>query len=618
LEWARTALANFEAAALMHPWLAPRNASELFWHADNNWANPLWWLRFLRNCVYGAFYLRKAPNHDSVYNAEPKLLWMLLSLVSLVMFGAVPLSGLTMELSPILRSTTRKASILGPGPDSYHQSGQAGLPQIVEGTWRLGGNATPPDASYFFAADGTSNVSLTYFEDMARLRPNSSIATFLGPAVNEEVSGSAYGTATECYCRQVAASELKLVGGTEDPTTNYTVMFTPPNDYPRGSSTSGKPGTGEADFAMAWLPEKDMLGPIRHPPYNMILAADGTYYGNGYGASTLEDSIRGPETSSPTTNAPPTAYLEIFLWQGDYLYQDSGTTPPTNFTVDDPILRGLLDSESPRLQKGSSGGTPYVGFAVQCEVRSQLGYASINPATRTFTNFTGVPALSMGGDNDVFYPNMQAVMAVGDWDDSAYKLRVAHAMESRFHSLAQAIGLPARKTILNDVDVGRYPALTPENVVYSLYRLLGQTVIVPMGARSQEPWEGDLYVLETVRWLRPGPVPWQVVLALLATWTILTVSLSIWTLFTKRWAPTLGGFEFFRLGADYTNEVHRFNSRRFEGSATALGGIPGMIGVMPGGMAGAQEGFIGLSENAAERDRRYAFDRGQAGMHRSP
>jgi hypothetical protein len=510
LEWAKTALANFEAAAVMDAWLAPRNASELFWHADMNWANPLWWPRFLWNCVYSAWHFKKSSNQNSPYNTKPSFLWKLLSIVSLVIFSAVPLSGLTMELSDVRRSSSRKASILGPGPDSYHEIGRAGLAQIVEGTWRLGGNATPPDASYFFAAKGTNDVSLTYFEDMARSLPGSFITAFLGPAVDEDVSGVAYGTNIDFYCRQVSSHDLKLVGGTDDPSTNYTVMFLPLDRYPDGEPTYGKPGYNSSEFKMIWLPEKDNGVGGTHPPYNMILAADGDWLPGEYGEATLEASLRGCNKTSDwllpsdCRDRTPTALLELFLWQGEDLPDPK---IPGKVPANDSVLQELLASESPLLQKGSSDGLRYVGFAVQCDVRSQLGYASIDPTRRTFANFSKSPALSILGMKSVFYPNMQAVMAVGDWGSD--ELRKARANEYRFDSIAQSIGLPAAtKTYFSGAGAPRYPALTPENVAYSLYRLLGQSVIVPMGARSQDPWEGDLYVLGSDRAGYRGRLSW--------------------------------------------------------------------------------------------------------------
>ena len=126
-----------------------------------------------------------------------------------------------------------------------------------------------------------------------------------------------------------------------------------------------------------------------------------------------------------------------------------------------------------------------------------------------------------------------------------------------------------------------YPALTPENVTLAAYKLLGEAVIAMMGPGCQEPWLGDLYAFETIYWLRPGPVPWQLVLVLLATWTLLVVSASILTLFTKRWTLALSGFDFFRFGAQFSDQVNSFSSRRFDW-CDALHVMPGMVGVMEG------------------------------------
>lgn len=55
LDWARSGLGNIEAAALMRSRLAPRDAMELMWHSDSNWANPPWWLRAFRSLMFRIF-----------------------------------------------------------------------------------------------------------------------------------------------------------------------------------------------------------------------------------------------------------------------------------------------------------------------------------------------------------------------------------------------------------------------------------------------------------------------------------------------------------------------------------------------------------------------------------
>lgn len=122
-----------------------------------------------------------------------------------------------------------------------------------------------------------------------------------------------------------------------------------------------------------------------------------------------------------------------------------------------------------------------------------------------------------------------------------------------------------------------------------------------MGSSAQESWEGDLRGLKPTHYLKTGVVPWQAILMLLALWTVFIVGRSIWLAFTKRWAPTLGGFELFKFGADFNQEVNDFGSLRFE-KCEPLRAIPGMVGALPGNANGGDEGFIRLSENFASSD----------------
>ena len=109
-------------------------------------------------------------------------------------------------------------------------------------------------------------------------------------------------------------------------------------------------------------------------------------------------------------------------------------------------------------------------------------------------------------------------------------------------------------------------------------------------------------------------MPWEPVFALLALWTAVTVGVSIWTLFNRRWAPTLNGFELFRFGAQYTDDINAFDAGRFEACAR-LRAIPGMVGVLPGQADGGEAGFIGLSENVADQNGRYVYDRTAAAKY---
>jgi len=118
LDWARAGLANIEAAALMHPRLAPSTASELMWHTDSKWANPLWWLRAGRAAVV-SFYrrIRSRSNHKV---SAPDWPWVLLALTSLLLIVSLPLSSLTMEARDVFTYTNTRAKIFGPNSTTFN------------------------------------------------------------------------------------------------------------------------------------------------------------------------------------------------------------------------------------------------------------------------------------------------------------------------------------------------------------------------------------------------------------------------------------------------------------------------------------------------------------------
>jgi hypothetical protein len=625
LEWARTALANFQATALMIPTLAPTNAMTLFWHADDNWANPLWWLRALRNTIVKLLSNRVRILRKQKWQHLPGLLWVLLSMNSILIFIAVPLSGLTMEIVTISIPGTKKATIRGPTPSTFGRRSSNALPSIIDGSWRSGVNATPPDASYFFAPEQTRNVSLTYFEDMAILNPDDGITTFLGPSVDELVAGVAFGMKTTLNCKQVAIGDLKLVqvrGWSA-----YSIKSAYDNDAtPTGNFSKG------ANSNYVFLNETRGSSIVDGPgtvgsPYSFIAAADGSWNGDTPFASVdnVDGALLGGQPRDEAADSVPTALLELFLWQAESEAQD----PRMKLLQNDPssLLTRATVAYDPTYS--ISNDTAVIGMSIQCHIRATVGYATINPQTRAYHDFSITNTTGMGGDMDVYGPQILSVMSLGDYDPRTYSMRQIDTggFESRWVSLHQGIGDPASRICMQGCNSSDpfvrsenlvHLALTPANLTYTLYRLLGQSIIASMGAGSQDPWQGDLVLLEDTRGLKPGPVSYKPVLVLLTLWTVITVGMSLWTMFHRRWAPALSGFELFRFGAPYEEEIQeRLTGRGFEDCGGALNGLPGMVGVLPGGELDGTKGFLGLSESPADSRGEFVWKRSDAGKFRA-
>jgi hypothetical protein len=335
----------------------------------------------------------------------------------------------------------------------------------------------------------------------------------------------------------------------------------------------------------------------------------------------VDGALLGGQPTNTADGSIPTALLELFLWQAESEAQD-------------PRMKALSSSTSPLLIRDTvvsdptysiPNGSAIVGMSIQCSVQATVGYATVSPQTRTYRSFSITNTTGMGGDQDVYGPQILSIMALGDFDPRFYSMRQIDVggFESRWVSLHQGIGDPASRICMkacNSSDPFErsdnlvHLALMPENVTYSLYRLLGQSVISSMGAGSQDPWQGDLVLLEDTRWLKPGPVSYKPVLALFALWAAMTVAMSLWTMWHRRWAPALGGFDLFRFGAPYAEEIQdRFAGRSFEHCGGALADLPGMVGVLPGGEVDGTKGFIGLSENVADSRGEFVWTRAKAG-----
>lgn len=612
LEWARSGLANVEAAAIMRPALAPDTAMELMWHADANWSNVLWWLRGLRNLFLGRLAGRLASNRRSVLASRPGGLWWFLSGASFLLFIAIPLSGLTMELTTVSVPCTEKAMIRGSHPKGFNWKGMIDLPKITRGKWTAGGATTPSDASIIYALHGKANVSTRYYEEeIVASNDSTTIQVFVGPAVDRPVAGNAWGLESSINCRQVPQDELQLiqVHGWND----YSVLLDP------------------TDESFLNVNETGIFSDITS--YSLVVAADGVTEGrspysdaSNHDASTL-DGMR----SATPQDRPTTALFEAYLWQGFNTVNDS--TMDTLLTA---TTQNIAHVQNHRIDDDTS--ISLAGFAIQCRIQSAVGNATLSPAHRTYSGFTrGTSAQSRGLTisswlplvRDLYPVQIQALEAIGNHDEKNYHLLTpynASGSESTWLAMHLAIGsLPYTNRSEADpqdpadavfVMQAIYPALTPQNLTLALYKLLGESMIAMMGPGAQDPWEGDLYTLATTYYLRPGVVPWKVVLVLLVIWALIMVSTSTWMAFTRRWAPSLVGFEFFKFGAEYGMEVHAFDDRRFE-RCGPLKEIPGMVGNLPreGSMQDrvGSEGFVGLSKNVATWKGRFVFDRERAG-----
>ena len=595
--------------------------------------------------------------HTKETISRPDWLWYLLSFTTLLLFLALPLSGLTMEMRDVLIRASSKAVIFGPNMTTFNTRGVLDLDKNIGNLWQSGRATAPSRGALLYAPEGTKNVSDTYFNDQAS-RYAKSIAVFAGPAVHEPVSGSAWGMYANISCMPVAESQLQMLqvddfnfatnaclyddcSGTARDSCEFTGFrnTTEPSLYNTGCNTMAK-------FPF-WVNVSDSSGLFTQ--FSYIAVADGSrpelyyesspYTTNSHDEMTYDSIVRGKSKDEVTV-----AMFEFFLWQSNLLDDDvlanltSGQYTDPVYVINRPLNQYRRDNY-----------TNFAGIAIHCDLMSTVGYADLSPSHRTFSAFA--PTRAIQSDSDVhgaIPPQVLAVLALtGIEDDGPIDGKqiltpdttdVYSEFDQPWIALHTAIGSAALpptaigpaalpSTAYDPVRQAKpktqYHALTPKDLQFAMYKLLGESVIALMDEGGVAEFQEGLYSMKSISYLIPGTVSWVAVLALLVIWALILVGGAFWIVFLAgpRWAPSLNGFEMFKFGAQYTQDVNYFRAIEFEGCTNALNRIPGMVGMLPGngncGNVNDNVGFVGLSESVASGDAAYALDRRQAARFRS-
>lgn len=95
----------------------------------------------------------------------PGPLWFYLAATSFLFYAAIYLLGLSIDQRKALGRSERLVEVAGVNRSTFNLRSWGNLPEQVDRAWRQGNPTTPFDETVFYAPEGTSNVSSTYYED---------------------------------------------------------------------------------------------------------------------------------------------------------------------------------------------------------------------------------------------------------------------------------------------------------------------------------------------------------------------------------------------------------------------------------------------------------------------
>ncbi|THW57881.1 hypothetical protein D6D20_07654 [Aureobasidium pullulans] len=597
LDWAKSALAGFEAWALMDPRFAPPTALHLMWHTDRAWGSVSGWRDAIVPLCMGVRHrFFKQPTRRVARG--PAGLWWFLAFSSSLFYAAIPLSSLTMEIEPAFKRSTRTISILGGNETTFDTGISNVVSEQANNRWRSGNPTTPDSETVLYSPVGVGNGSDEYYwhtiQDVCRhdsinaSSPARKITFFSGPQVDKRVHGSAWGLLTSLSCSIISPVDQRFELLKVYDIDNWTAAGLRSDDYGKDFFNQGA-GLTPSFFD------------------------NGTSFGVSYAYLVASDmTTEGGREYMNAEAFPRNGSLEIVLWQA---YRSPYFA--------DAIYDSLLSHPAVISSVWKDQDTAYLGFGVRCSVDSCTGTADLHVERRSYSNFTArassplnISLISYNGLN-----SNPGIMALQSIVFAGFTTAVPNVMapptcvdggglssvtcNSWYGANLATGGSPYLVQGKEPDPHTQLHTITPARFILAVHKLFGEATIAMM-ARGAGAWEGELYGLDPTTALVPGKVPWSIVLTLLILWTAVTSIPSLWVFGRKRWADTLSGFDMFRFGAEWKEAVWQFEENEFEKCPILLE-VPGMIGDMEANVM--DTGFIGLSKDEARKNGSFVFAR---------
>ncbi|KAK5311836.1 hypothetical protein LTR70_008562 [Exophiala xenobiotica] len=613
LDWAKSGLAGFEAAALMKPRLAPAKAMQLMWHLDRGWGSLSgWWKAAGTIYAYVVETFGRGQRRAAARRWRgPGVLWWYLALGSLLFYVAVPLAGISIDPKDSRKLGKRQIVVLGVNETTFDVRNNRVVQGLASNSWRTGRPRTPQAPAIFYAPEGTKNTSATFYEDfiqnvytydvLGHDVPNRTVTFFSGPSVAEPAHGKTWGLLSSVSCFGSSLGNMELIFNVTGPN-NWTSLYSSVSaatyqTFSANYTTSEMYSLTSAGI----LPVFSFADNAYGINFQYVIAADTDGWLH-YGADWAPGS--GEYSNIKLYPLPNKGSFEIVMWQSIY----------DGFEPDDGFRNMTANPLVALFENGTS-----LCYGVRCTVESDVGYADLNAVDRTYSNFqqqaasSGAASLNAVSILPIYqWPGVAGIQSIVFRALSTVSMGYLGAPSclpssdptcNAFYGANLATGgVPRVEEITRD-GTGyslHQPSITPERMTLAMYKIFGEAAAAMM-AEGPANFTGGLQGLDPANDLVPGKVPWQLVLALLCLWCAITVIPQLWTFDEPRWSSTLEAFEVFRFGAEWKNAVQLFKSNDFRENDVLLD-LPGMIGDM---MPGADIGFVGLSRIFADAKRRY-------------
>ena len=537
-------------------------------HASGTWSGPDGWIKTVNRLVhYGV-------EHGSG-SRLPWSLWLALAFPSILVFIALPISGLSLETDTGYIIQGRNAGV---GPNitgfTYTNFNERNMDEAQTGsqtTWKNAMDARIPGMGVVYTRPDADPVTPSILP-----KDDGLSGVFLTAQAEGPIDGTAWGMALEYNCSVVQSLSDLTVLKRRNTSEEYTGGWALPPVF-EGSEggdvalmVANETGgfnaramnlNGIVEFGVNKWPNKTVSEQLnKENPNSLFTQNQGCYFSQ---AKNITGDYPGLDEET---------VFEMILWQD--ISQPGYIKPPKyNLTIDHNItdLYGAYDfNQWPSISNSSSNfSRPLTAIGARCTSSSSVGTARVDGIHSTYTDFvrTDTPI------NDQKYRCAQRFGAAGVHAMLAGAVTEKPSngrgtwMNQLFDSVAAAPPFYASYDSPNEIDVGtgsmiQLQYLQASQLKNSLLRAHAAYAVQLMysggqgfsaqGGSATGSINPNVTAFQAGTVLKPGPVPVYVPGVLLLIWTIASLVLTAMYGFRRRWADTVDeGIRSFRLqGAD--------------------------------------------------------------------
>ena len=657
-------LAGVEASMLMESKFTAENAMQLMSHCDK--VSFLSFTIVIMHLTLLSLQTWSGPAGWLSMRLRPSMTWIILSIISLAPYVALPLSGFTVQLTTGYATGTTPNSttfLVGQRPDNF-------LDQTVDDVftrslnrWRFSSPAVLASRSaYYVPADNTSQLDRSWLQSFPNEWPdNERVTTFIAPQSRDIINGETWGLEVSLDCTVVSSlSQFKLLSQRN---TDGTAPRCPPINFNSSElliEAEGLPDLCDFDVYQ--------LSPIDNETFLMLDPSLSLFP-----LGMMEIAVQYKKDPAMLNfSDPEPVLLEAALWQNPI--ELAQNCPPL-----EPLVSNKLGTTVAEFKKtfthteltaalvGQTDMKPKeldaIGF--QCKSSFRTGTATIDGRPGTYSSFTvqeadtifsatpvplptAIPrifrsevsaalsliemnsftALDMALSNlDVDFDDLGAgttnpiayIASNSSWLQNIYRASNAYFPQPLYCDDEGNVNVTLTSSwqqlqLLNSTQF--LTSFIRAHKAYALEMTRPSTSTSTSTAGSGqviETFTGALHAISETLVIAPGVVPPQIVVGLLGFWALGCVTVGLRFGLRQRWSETLDGFSMFRFGSDNPHFNTKDGRRGGVGGGTArrytdcpgLKELPGLVG---DARPDRDVGYITLVEHwrgAASRRKKY-------------